>query len=375
MHPSDIHLVLFLSRATPLQRWDKMGILEREIAIYKELSQRLGKISIVSSGDSRELAYQEMLGNIQVLYNRWRLSPNAYSIFAPLLHWSSLHNATIYKTNQPDGAWTAVIAGIIYNKPVIARAGYLWADLYKQERGRNLRSILIDLLQSFSFTRARAIVLTTEVMKQHFIHAYHISPERITVIPNNVNTDIFIPMPDVVRIRHRICFIGRLHPIKNLHLVIKAISGIPDVSLVIIGQGEQHDQLGALSRAIMVNVNFLGTIPNDQIPLELNRSELFILPSTVEGHPKALIEAMACGIAVIGADSPGIREIIQHGKTGWLCKTDVESLQQGIRFLLDHPDLRIDLGMNARRYVLEHFSLDRIVDMEYSFITGIVNSR
>jgi glycosyltransferase involved in cell wall biosynthesis len=80
---------------------------------------------------------------------------------------------------------------------------------------------------------------------------------------------------------------------------------------------------------------------------------------------------MACGLPVIGADSPGIRELIVHGETGWLCGLDAKSIREAILYLLARPDLRAELGRNARRYVVENLSLERIVEMELALLREV----
>jgi glycosyltransferase involved in cell wall biosynthesis len=78
---------------------------------------------------------------------------------------------------------------------------------------------------------------------------------------------------------------------------------------------------------------------------------------------------------VIGADSPGIREMIDHGVNGYLCSTDPANIRKAIEQLLSNPDLRRTLGNNARQYAKENFSLDRIVEMEYDLYQEILNER
>jgi glycosyltransferase involved in cell wall biosynthesis len=293
---------------------------------------------------------------------------------APFLHRSALRQGTIYKTNQLDGAWTAVIAGIVHRRPAIVRAGYLWAELNREGGGRGFKAALINRLQAFSFKRADRVFLTTEAMKQQVVDGYNVSPEKIKVVPNYVDTDRFHPMPAVETIRGRVCFVGRLHPVKNLDMLIEAVSQIPEASLVLIGQGAQRQKLEKLTRDRKANVRFMGVLPQNQIPLDINRSEMFVLPSSSEGHPKALIEAMACGLPVIGANSPGIRELIHHGKTGWLCEADSNGIRTAIQSLMASPHLRAELGRNARQFVLENFTLDRIVEVELAALKEIAGS-
>jgi glycosyltransferase involved in cell wall biosynthesis len=371
---SDIHLVLFLSRATPLRRWDEMGILDRELAIYKTLAPNLAGISILTCGGIEELKYQSRIGDIQILYNRWGLPANFYSLLAPFLHKSALQNGTVYKTNQLDGSWTAINAGTIYRKPVIVRAGYLWAELNRQSGAQGPKAYLIDRLQTNSFSRAEALFVTTSSMKRQVIRDYNVSPRKIKVVPNYVDTDIFRPMINVTPIEGRVCYVGRLHKIKNLESLIKASTYIPEFSLVFIGQGDQRSHLERVARDYQVSVRFLGALPHNKIPFELNRSSAFILPSLSEGHPKALIEAMSCGLPVIGTDIPGIRDVIQHCETGLLCSPKPDSIRESIQKIIDNPELATRLGQNARHYAMNDFSLNRIVEIELNAIREVTNS-
>src|SRR3546814_4760578 len=68
-----------------------------------------------------------------------------------------------------------------------------------------------------------------------------------------------------------------------------------------------------------VKARLHGNLPHQNLPEMINAGRIFVLPSSYEGHPKTLLEAMACGAAVIGTDVPGIREVIEDGRTGLLC--------------------------------------------------------
>jgi len=359
-----IHLVLFLSRATPLKRWEQMGILNREMSLYQYHLKWLGGVTIVTSGGKEELSYQRSFPGVEILFNRWKLSPNIYSLLAPWLHKTALRQASIYKTNQLDGAWTAILAGKLHHKPVIVRAGYLWAEFNRFLKNGSIKNNLIRRLQAFSLAEADSIIVTTEAMKKEVNQNYNIPLEKVRIIPNAVETDLFCPRSEIQPVSGRVCFVGRLTKQKNLDKLIEAISTINEAHLVLIGEGEEQQYLMLLAQSKGVKITFLGQLPNHQIPLEINRSEVFILPSTIEGHPKALIEAMACGAAVIGAGVPGIRELIEHGKTGWLCPPTIDGLRDAIQFLLANPSIRLEMGKNSRQFILDHFSLEQVTQLE-----------
>jgi len=256
---------------------------------------------------------------------------------------------------------------------VIVRAGYLWAEFNRQEGGSGLKAALIDRLQAFSFERADAIFVTTQAIKRQVVDAYRALPDTVQVIPNYVDTRIFRPLPDVEPIKGRICYVGRLHPRKNLDKLIEGVSRIPQASLVLIGEGAQRAELEALAKSRGGNIQFKGMLPHAQIPVEINESEAFILPSAFEGHPKALIEAMACGVAVVGTNVDGIRNVIVHGETGLLCPPTIDGIVATLGCLLEDEPLRLRLGRAARAFVEREYSLVQIAERELTFLQQIQN--
>ncbi|MCG6959534.1 glycosyltransferase family 4 protein [bacterium BMS3Abin03] len=369
----ETHLVLFLSRSTPLKKWDQMGILERELAYYTNLAAYLKKVSFVTCGRDVDLVYQPDVKNFEILYNRWGLSNNLYSIVAPFLHYSKLSRGTLYKTNQLDGAWTAVLSGFLLKKIVVLRAGYLWAEFLQKEGSGRIKTIIIRFLQFFSFKCADVSFLPSISDKEYVSRKYKICPNDIYVIPNYVDTALFKPENIIDKNHKNIIYIGRLHTRKNLISLIEACSKLDSIRLTLIGDGPQRIELERIAHENQIKVTFLGVIPHNQIPYHLNISDLFILPSIFEGHPKALIEAMACGIPVIGTDVPGIREVIDHGKTGWLCNTDPDSISEAIKAVINDQELKQELGNNAREYVQENFSLEKVLELETKALKSIVD--
>jgi glycosyltransferase involved in cell wall biosynthesis len=144
---------------------------------------------------------------------------------------------------------------------------------------------------------------------------YHVTQQRISVIPNYVNTDLFQPLAHCEERKSHLCFIGRLEKQKNVDSLLDALQGL-DVSIDIIGSGSLEKQLRNKAHQAGLAAQFLGNLPHPSLPEFINRAALYIQPSLYEGHPKTILEAMACGKAVIGGDSPGTREVIQHGVMG-----------------------------------------------------------
>ena len=156
---------------------------------------------------------------------------------------------------------------------------------------------------------------------------------------------------------------GRLSLQKNLVNLIKAVADL-DVRLVIFGAGPLKDDLQKLASKLNSKIEFKGNVPNEKLPEELNKSEIFILPSFYEGCPKVLLEAMSCGLPCIGTDVEGIKEIIKHKENGYLCETDAHSIRKAILEVLNNKNLQAKISQNARKTILENFSLEKILEEE-----------
>ena len=370
MDINKIHLVLFLSRATSLERWNQLGILDREIKYYRELSNHLGGLSLVTCGGQEDLQYRSQLGNMELLYNKWGLPANIYSILSVFLHWPVLKTADVFKTNQLDGSWSAVLAGMLHHKPVIVRAGYLWSQFFQLGEGKGIKSRIIQALQTITLKRSTAIFVTTETMGRELKQDFPFLANKIYIVPNYVDLELFTPDKYRFSKPGRICFVGRLNPQKNLTHLLLALSEIPDCSLIVVGDGVQRVELEKLAHKHGVDAQFSGVVPHSELPGIIKSCRIFILPSLYEGHPKALIEAMACGVPVIGTNVPGIKELILHGQTGILCSPEIESIREALKDLLANQDIQEQLGENASRYVTEYFSLPKVLEMEIEGIAA-----
>jgi glycosyltransferase involved in cell wall biosynthesis len=280
----------------------------------------------------------------------------------------------VIKSNQTPGADVALRVARRFRRKFVARCGYLYSDFMERRHGEDSpEARSARALEREVFTSADRTVVTTSAMRETVISRYLLSPEKVKVIPNYVETDLFRPQMESRSVLPQIGFVGRLEEQKNLVALLAALDGL-DAELVLVGTGPLADRLREEATGRNLSIRFLGSVPHRRLPDLLNRMDLFAFPSLYEGHPKALLEAMACGLPVIGGNSPGIRELIRHGDTGWLCGTDPESIRAAVQELLDRPQLRALLGRNAREYVLKNFSLERVLDLEISMLQEVAGA-
>jgi len=366
-----MHVVLFFTKGNSLKNWERTGMFDREVALYRRLQEKGCKISFVSYGGASELEYKKRIPGFNILCNKWHLPPNLYQNLIPFLHAGILCKADMFKTNQTLGADIALRAARIWNKPLIARCGYMLSDFLKIEEGEfSENTNAARDLEISVFNAADRIIVTTKTMAADLIQRVPQATTRTTIIPNYVETERFFPYKNS-NSSYDVIFIGRIAAQKNLDALLAAVRAL-SLRTAIIGDGPLKEEFEQKYASPDNKISFLGNIPNYDLPLYLNEARLFILPSMYEGHPKTLLEAMACGLPVIGANSPGIREVITPGENGWLCETDAESIKNAISYLLANPELCNMLGKNARKYALDTVSLDRIIKMEIDVYRSIL---
>ncbi|MBI5114992.1 glycosyltransferase family 4 protein [Candidatus Poribacteria bacterium] len=361
-------LMLLFTRGVSLQVWDSIGMLEREIELYRRLLPHLSRISFLTYGDDSELRYQPLLDGIKIIPNSRRLTPTRFSIVAPFLFRKEFRDADIVKTNQLDGAWTGVIAKLFFRKKLIVRCGYLRSFTYQKLFGDNWHTHWAFLLEKLSFKLADACIVSASSHSTYLSKVHKIPERKVLVVPNAIDTKIFCPLPTVEREKGLVCYVGRLAPEKNLDLLFDAAAGLPGIKLLIIGNGPLRAMLERKATDNKLDVEFHSRMPNHELPQFLNRACMYAQPSSYEGCPKTLLEAMSCGLPVIGTDVEGISDIICHRENGVLCDKSVQGIRDAILSMLGDDTMAEHMGKKARQYVTEYHSIDRIVQKELEII-------
>jgi glycosyltransferase involved in cell wall biosynthesis len=178
-------------------------------------------------------------------------------------------------------------------------------------------------------------------------------------------------MPDLPKTYDLVC-VSKASPQKNLPALFNALAQLAQTgnspSLLLIGSAATDAHLRQQAEEDRLAVTFIPRVANFELPGYLNQARAFILPSLYEGHPKALLEAMSCGLPCIGTDVPGIREDLQHLKTGYLCRPEATSIAEAIRTVVDNLEMQEILGGNARSFISKQYSLSTILDLELTII-------
>jgi len=226
------------------------------------------------------------------------------------------------------------------------------------------------------FERVNRIIAVSNELKEDIKKQYKVPEEKLVVIPNGVNINKFKPM-NVEDLREKwnlsdekvIVSVGAISKQKGFHLLVKVLPEILkeySVKLFIIGSGKYLQKLKIMAEKLNVydSIIFAGKVPEGDLIKYYNLADFFAFPTLRwEGLPYVVIEAMACGKPVVASGIGGIPTAVEHEKDGFLIKpNDLKDLKDKIIMLLEDEKLAKRLGKNARKKVVEKFSLDRMVE-------------
>jgi GalNAc-alpha-(1->4)-GalNAc-alpha-(1->3)-diNAcBac-PP-undecaprenol alpha-1,4-N-acetyl-D-galactosaminyltransferase len=233
---------------------------------------------------------------------------------------------------------------------------------------RQAIGVVWNTLRSLLYRHADALVVQSSALRD-WAREVAVSA-RVDIIPNPINPE-FNGSAKAANRRgsgRTVVAMGRLVRTKGFDLLIEAFARCagqhPEWSLVILGEGEERSNLESLivATGLQERVRLAGSVPRPSHIL--GQADLFVLSSRFEGFPNALMEAMACKLAVISTDCPnGPRDIVRDGVDGLLIPPDdVNALAKGMDRLMADPVERQRLGARAME-VVERFSLEKIMSM------------
>jgi len=190
--------------------------------------------------------------------------------------------------------------------------------------------------------------------------------KKIAVIPNGIDPSIY---ENGKTSENQIIFIGRLVFYKNLEVVIdafsKVITKIPDVKLVIIGDGPMKDSLVKKTKSLKLqdNIIFKGNVSEQEKIKLLQQSQVLVNPSLVEGFGIVVLEGFASSKPVIVSDSKPLSDLVDDSVDGFVVSsTNSSAWAEKIVELLSNPDKVKKMGEEGRKKVVSKYSISKLSD-------------
>jgi glycosyltransferase involved in cell wall biosynthesis len=226
--------------------------------------------------------------------------------------------------------------------------------MYVGRVGQFLRRILYRGYVRYAARKARAILTISEQCRQFFI-TNGFSPESIFPWAYFVE-DTTIPLERDRPSEPRLIYLGRLLKRKRVDVLLRALSRIvrkaQRVRLTIVGSGPEEDSVRQLVRDLQLAeyITMKPTIPHDRVHGELQQYDALVLPTECDDWGVVVNEALQAGLAVITTEQAGACELVQCGRTGLVCKCDVNEFAGAITQLIDAPQKLVAMRRRAREY-------------------------
>jgi glycosyltransferase involved in cell wall biosynthesis len=252
----------------------------------------------------------------------------------------------------------SIIISKIKNKPSIITVHGIKAV---RDKPTNLfQEIWLQVLSRYIFKITDKIqCMTNNDAKK--IQRYGVNNKKIIIIPNGIDTNLFIPDNSSDKHNDFILWVGRFVEEKGLKYLIDAIESVvkdfPFKKVLLVGEGplKEDIQIQIHSKGLDKIFEIRNNCSQKEIATLMKECELFVLPSLQEGFPKSILEAMACGKPVITTN--GLKEII-NGAGITVEQGSIEELKNAIKFYLSNPFEEKKSGMQGRKHIEENFSWD-----------------
>jgi colanic acid biosynthesis glycosyl transferase WcaI len=265
--------------------------------------------------------------------------------------------------------------------PFVFEVRDLWPESLAAVGASNEGSLLhrtLSAIAGFLYRRADHIVVVSPAFKDHLIRYWNVPAEKISIVENGVETDLFRFDPAAPQLRKQlnledrflICYIGTMGNAHGLETLIDAAAelqtSLPAATFLLIGEGAEKQRIVDLAvKRGLSNIQFLGEQPRELIPayvsaadlclVMLKKSELF---KTV--IPTKLLEYMACERAVIVAVDGQARKILEEASAGVFVEPEnTGALVKAILNLAQDPVRRRHMGTSGRQYIVNKFSRER----------------
>lgn len=302
--------------------------------------------------------------NVDLIDNSINLHRYIYALMMPFIHRKMIRSCDMVRAYHVTGAVPAIITKLIYNKPFIFNYAYNYKKFASIDR-KFVQLFLLTLIEPLAFLFADKIFISSKL--------YLRKSKKLVYLPNGVNTKHFKPAASSKHNSRttKILSVGRLTAQKNFQTLIKSLKGL-NTTLTIIGTGPLKNSLKYEARKQNVNLTIIDHFPNKDMPKIYNSADIFILPSLIEGHPKALLEAMSCAMPVVCTDVAGSNEIVKDNFNGLVIKPSESNIRSALEKLISNPKLRSRLSKRARKDIISNFDLSNLIENEMSGVKSLI---
>lgn len=356
----------------------------------------------------RRLVYHEKVGRAGV-YRTWlwplpnrksheRMRNYASFCVSAALRGMTLPRSDVVIASSPQllvglsGWWLAFSRQI----PFVFEVRDLWPESLTAVGVSNEDSLLHHTLAAvagFLYERADRIVVVSPAFKDRLIKDWRVPPEKIAIVENGVETDLFSPnavgAKDLRRelglenkfVASYIGTMGNAHGLETLLDAAEELRHTPRIVFLLIGEGAEKERIKTQARMrALANVQFLDQQPRQKIPAYIAASDacLVLLKKNDVFRtviPTKMLEFMSCARSVILGVDGQARQIVEEAGAGFVIEPEnASALAQAISSLDSNLPLTTTMGQKGREYILTRFSRAHTAEKYIEVLEGIVNT-
>ena len=254
----------------------------------------------------------------------------------------------------PDGFIGAIVSMLTHTPLVITTHG---TDVEMLRR----KKWAIPLAR-FTFSRASAITCGSTYLRDQLVSLGVVDEKRVSVVPMPVSP-VFSKQYSVSSRQSLILTVARLTAQKSIDTLIDAIALVPNARLKIIGDGPERAALEKQTHDLNLQdrVEFVGVLPQVELPRYYAECSVFVLPSIREGMGLVFAEALLCGAPVIAVNSGGVTDIVRDDETGLLVpERNARALANAIVKIVDDRVLATRIAENGRALMQERYTQEKV---------------
>lgn len=380
--------VAFWSPAWPLEKYPN-GIITHVHAMKLELERRGHRVSVFTAtlddsgrGDGvflvRRSRWDNLRDRLSRVHGEWTSFSLSTSIAASIAREHRRNPIDIIEMEESFG-WCAAVQRRTGLPMVVKLHGPAFLTMIEGERDTPFGREKV-VREGRALARCHTIISPSQANLQRTVERYGLKNTEAQVIVNPIAVDESGPVWDLSACdRRTILFVGRFDAHKGADVVLQAMLSVlqsyPDARLVFVGPdkglsvpGRGTLRFDAYRDALFppearARIDFRGRLPHAELGALRAGAMVTVVASRWESQCYTLLEAMAQGCPVVSTDAGACAEIVTHGRTGLLARSeDPEALAAQICAIFQDPDAAADLGRAARDHVLQHFSAATVVD-------------
>ena len=342
-----ILLINWMDVANPLSGGAEVHLTE----IFSRFVQRGDEVTLVSSGFKGGLKH-DTYNDIRIVRTGSR---ETFNFFVPLIL-RTLERSENFDLVIEDINKIPFFTPLYLKKPLLVLVPHLFGSTVFREINPLIASYIYLMEQPVPFIYRHAIFEVISESTARDMVRRGIDPERIRIVHCGMDHETYHPDPSVSGFNQpTILYLGRIKRYKSVDVIIRAmpevLHTIPDSRLVVVGSGDNLDELKRLVKRLRISdhVMFTGFVSSEEKVDWMRRSHVIVNPSPKEGWGLTNIEANACGIPAVVSDVDGLRDSVKDGETGFLFPFgDHITLASKVIRILSDKGLQKKLSENAK---------------------------